>query len=439
MKQMEPMSVIVSRYLSRGPGVMAGGQLIPACARRAGDLIYEWQRPRGWGDAAAIIPVAVGDCPSRAALAPNIQAVPPAARGLPTASCSSADADAVSAASLLSISHQMTSPLPCVREHAAAAPESCPGAGGCANVRDRQNYANQAEIVTEVGPGSAAGGGGEAMDPAQHTSGNGSLVVHVNTPAVGGVSAEEQEEQCGGAADSILPAHALQPEDDGTRRAVSPAPSALPWPTGAALAAQLIARHRGKMPMPAGSGGQPRPTCGAATARAPSDLIESRSRGQDPECRGDFAVEEPARARGLATGDPCAGMQHAAVAMSAAAVTSLALAETGCGGKSDGSAVPAASEDPACALPHNSDGGDAPASSADCEGARVRQHFPSPAAEAAEACPCPGNPFAAARMQYSDDTEDRPPTTSVRRRTPTPLLSSLRPDYRGRTHPLLRW
>ena len=61
-------------------------------------------------------------------------------------------------------------------------------------------------------------------------------------------------------------------------------------------------------------------------------------------------------------------------------------------------------------------------------------------AEAGVAGPCPVNPFAAARMQYRDEdaAEDRAPA-SVRRRTPTPLLSTLRPDYKGRGHPLLRW
>jgi len=53
---------------------------------------------------------------------------------------------------------------------------------------------------------------------------------------------------------------------------------------------------------------------------------------------------------------------------------------------------------------------------------------------------CPGNPFAAARDQQTDNTDAFPAVASVRRRTPTPLLSTLRPDYKaGREHPLLRW
>ena len=53
---------------------------------------------------------------------------------------------------------------------------------------------------------------------------------------------------------------------------------------------------------------------------------------------------------------------------------------------------------------------------------------------------CPVNPFAAARDQHADSVEAFPAVASVRRRTPTPLLSTLRPDYKaGREHPLLRW
>ena len=53
---------------------------------------------------------------------------------------------------------------------------------------------------------------------------------------------------------------------------------------------------------------------------------------------------------------------------------------------------------------------------------------------------CPGNPFAVARDQQEDNLDTFSAVPSVRRRTPTPLLSTLRPDYKaGREHPLLRW
>ena len=53
---------------------------------------------------------------------------------------------------------------------------------------------------------------------------------------------------------------------------------------------------------------------------------------------------------------------------------------------------------------------------------------------------CPGNPFAVVRDQHTDNADAFPTVASVRRRTPTPLLSTLRPDYKaGREHPLLRW
>ncbi len=375
---------------------------------------------------------------SCAALAPICQTMPPAASRARTAVGSGTDADAISTAFLLSMSPHLNAwPLPCVNEHDAAAPESCPDTDGRKNVHDSQLRADQAEPAKDAGDSPAAGDSGDTGDPAHDTVGSGTLFVRVDTPAVSGAPPQEQEQQHSGAAGST--SQAGPSEDDVARRAVCPAPSAMPWPTGAALAEELIARHRDKLLLPIGSCGQPRPTCRVAMATVPSVFVELRSQSQAPGVRADLSVEEAARLRGLANGHPREGIQYAATAMNAAAVIAPPHREPGCEGDSDDSEGLAASAALTGASPHESDGGDARASDADFDGAHVGQHFLPSAAEAEEACPCPGNPFEAARMQYKDDTEDRLPPTSVRRRTPTPLLSTLRPDYRGREHPLLRW